>query len=240
MNKDDEFYTLYSDVATVFKAIHPYLKDKGYTILLPFDTKDSNFVKYLKQNAKNNKWVWYNTDDYESFIDYYKRDDVVVVSNPPFSIKKQILDTFKKYGTKFVLILPAILERSLFSYIHTTINLDIHWFYRPDKSKANVKTYLYSNFINFAHRVRYDGSCPHFAFNELYRRGNVYWDCFLKHDVEFSLSTWLSHMITVPEISRRTGKFTRLKLNSADSKRLYFYHKEIRERLAREGSKLSI
>lgn len=228
-NRDDEFYTLYSDVSALFKAIRPYIM--GYTILLPFDSMHSNFVKFLKQNSKHSKYVWYNTTDYASFEEYYKRPDVVVVSNPPFSIKKDILAMFKKYNTKFVLILPCLIEKTYLNYIHTSIDLKIQKFYRPDRTVQEVKTYVYSNFINFAHKVRYDKNCPHLSHYVNYKRGDVYWDCFLKHGLEFSCATWLAHMIDKPDIVERKGQFRKLKMQTADALRLYHYHRKLKERI---------
>lgn len=227
--KDDEFYTMYSDVSKVFKAIMPYIK--GLTILLPFDSIHSNFVKYLKQNTKHSKYKWVQANDYESLNEYYKRKDVVVISNPPFSKKKAILEHFEKYGTKFILILPYLFERPLLKYANCTIDLNIKKFLRPDKQVLEVKTLVYSNFINFSHKVRYDSNCNHDGAVSFYRRGNVYWDCFLKHPLEFSASTWLGHVFCTPIIYEKRGQFKRLRLSNQDCVNLYHYHKQIKEKL---------
>ncbi len=69
------------------------------TVLLPFDTEKSLFVKTL---MKENYDICFNFNDF--LENYYYFD--VLVTNPPFSIKQQVFEKCLKYRKDFILVLP--------------------------------------------------------------------------------------------------------------------------------------
>ena len=77
IEKNDEWYTPEQTVALMYKLLQP---KPNSTIICPFDTAVSHFVKYgiaQNYNILHNMTDWL-TSDYE--YDY-------LITNPPFSIK---------------------------------------------------------------------------------------------------------------------------------------------------------
>ena len=141
--KDDEFYTLYSDVAKIFDII-PNKKD--YHFILPFNDANSEFMKYCEQN--NLDYTSGNMD----YKDYdYNMPNALVVSNPPFSIFREIINFYTFYGIKFILVAPqtGLTYSNVFNYWKewklNPLFLGLYWFKRPDGSKKNVQCFLITN-----------------------------------------------------------------------------------------------
>jgi hypothetical protein len=92
----DEWYT---DQPTVDKCIELLNPTQGSTVLCPFDSKESLFVKTLiNQGFK----VIYEIDDF--LTTDYEYD--YIVTNPPFSIKDKVMKKVYESKKKAVLILP--------------------------------------------------------------------------------------------------------------------------------------
>lgn len=96
-NKTDEWYTQLSTV----KIMYDLLEAKpNSTIICPFDTDASWFVKHgLSMNQNNilygmTDWL---ENDYE--YDY-------LITNPPFSLKNEVIEKCLKSGKPSVLVLP--------------------------------------------------------------------------------------------------------------------------------------
>ena len=141
--KDDEFYTLYSDVEKIFDII-PNKKD--YHFILPFNDDNSEFKKYCEQN--NLDYTAGNMD----YKDYdYNIPNALVVSNPPFSKFREIINFYMFYGIKFILITPKLgfTYRNVFNYWKewklNPLFLRLNWFKRPDGTKKKVPCYLITN-----------------------------------------------------------------------------------------------
>lgn len=105
--KNDEFYTRYEDVKYYMNFWRDYLKDK--IIYCPFDTDASAFIKYFKEELKagNIKELIYTSNNYEEngdIFDYVSKNDGIVISNPPFSIYNKIINYFKSYDIKYIMI----------------------------------------------------------------------------------------------------------------------------------------
>lgn len=105
--KNDEFYTRYEDVKYYMNFWKDYLKNK--IIYCPFDTDESAFVKYFKEELKAGRIreLIYTSNNYEEngdIFDYVSKNDGVVISNPPFSIYNKIIDYFKGYNIKYIMI----------------------------------------------------------------------------------------------------------------------------------------
>lgn len=92
----DEWYT---DQATVDKCIELLKPMPGSTILCPFDSSKSLFVKTLSKEHN----VIYGIQDYVDSTNY---EYDYLVTNPPFSIKDKVIETVYSYGKKSVLVLP--------------------------------------------------------------------------------------------------------------------------------------
>lgn len=141
--KDDEFYTLYADVEKIFEII-PNKKD--YHFILPFNDAGSSFMRYCEINNLD-----YTTGNMD-YKDYnYNIPNALVVSNPPFSKFREIINFYMFYGIKFILVAPknGLTYANVFNYWKDWklnplfVNLD--WFKRPDGSKKNVQCYLMTN-----------------------------------------------------------------------------------------------
>ena len=110
IKKDDEFYTLYTDVEKIFDII-PNKED--YTFILPFNDVGSSFMKYCEIN---------NLKSISGFGDYKKFDynipNALVVSNPPFSKFREIINFYMFYDIKFILVFPmhAVTYSNVFKF----------------------------------------------------------------------------------------------------------------------------
>jgi hypothetical protein len=93
----DEWYTDQATVDTCLAILQP---TSGSTVMCPFDSEESIFVKTLiLQGFK----VIFGIEDYLSNT-HYEFD--YLVTNPPFSIKDLVIEKTYEYGKKSVLILP--------------------------------------------------------------------------------------------------------------------------------------
>ena len=141
--KDDEFYTLAEDVAKIFDIIP---NKHEYHYILPFNDANSEFRKYCEQN---------NLDYTSGNMDYKDYDYIIpnglVVSNPPFSKFREIINFYMFYGIKFILVAPqtGLIYSNVFNYWKewklNPLFLSLTWFKRPDGSKKNVHCFLITN-----------------------------------------------------------------------------------------------
>lgn len=94
---DDEWYTPIDIVKKMLRIFPPKKRD---TIICPFDTSASNFVKILKNQGYH--VIYGMTDflkkDYE--FDY-------LITNPPFSIKDEVIERCVEMGKPSVLVIPV-------------------------------------------------------------------------------------------------------------------------------------
>ena len=141
--KDNEFYTFYTDVEKIFEII-PNKED--YHFILPFNDEDSSFKKYCEINSLD--YISGNKD-YKEFN--YNIPNALVVSNPPFSKFREIINFYMFYGIKFILVAPhpCLTYINVFNYWKewklNPLFLKISWFKRPDGSKKNVQCILMTN-----------------------------------------------------------------------------------------------
>ena len=91
----DEWYTS-EEVARL--AIQKLGIERGKTVLCPYDSDKSEFVKQLQ---KTNKVLFGMRD----FLDAYYECDYII-TNPPFSIKDRVIEKCANYGIPTLLILP--------------------------------------------------------------------------------------------------------------------------------------
>jgi len=98
MTRTDEWYT---DQDIVDKCLEILDAPQSSTILCPFDSDESKFVQTLKARGFT---VIYGITDFIDSEQNYECD--YIVTNPPFSLKDQIIERVFKYGKRTVLVLP--------------------------------------------------------------------------------------------------------------------------------------
>ena len=94
----DEWYTPVSAVESILKHI-----PIGKTIWCPFDTKESNFVKVLQKCGYTVEFS--HIDLGQDFFNYEPLSWDVIISNPPYSIRNDILKRAFKLGKPFALLM---------------------------------------------------------------------------------------------------------------------------------------
>lgn len=100
-NKEsDEYYTPKEAVVPIIK----YLK-KEMVVWCPFDTEDSEYVKCIQANG--NKVIFSHIDNGENFFSFEPKEKYdVIISNPPFSLKDDILKRLDELNKPFAILLP--------------------------------------------------------------------------------------------------------------------------------------
>ena len=116
-DKIDEFYTLYEDVEKEMKHWKDYLK--GKIVYCNCDGEQSQFVRYFK-NYPDIKELIYTSTDFRlpENIENLKRSDVII-TNPPFSLFREYIDTLYKYDKDFIIIgnMNAITTKNIFPHL---------------------------------------------------------------------------------------------------------------------------
>ena len=106
--KSDECYTPKCGVIPIIK----YIKQKGYkTIWCPFDQEHSNFVKVLMENDFS--VIFGHIEENKDFFTYEPEEYDCIVSNPPFSVKDEVLARAYGFNKPFALLLPQNSLQSL-------------------------------------------------------------------------------------------------------------------------------
>lgn len=96
---DDEWYTLEKDIKYFLENINI---EKTKKIWCPFDGENSNFVKVLKENGYN--VVYSHKEDGKDFYNYEPANFDLIISNPPFSNKVNLIKRLKELNKPFALI----------------------------------------------------------------------------------------------------------------------------------------
>lgn len=102
--QSDEYYTPKEAVLPIIKYI-----DKGnkpfYTIWCPFDDEESEYVKCIREAG--HKVIASHIDNDKNFF-YYEPDEWYdyIISNPPFSLKDDILKRLCELNKPFAILLP--------------------------------------------------------------------------------------------------------------------------------------
>lgn len=111
------------EVYTPEYAVTPLLKylDKSQTIWCPFDTEDSEYVKIFQSNGLN--VIYSHIDSGQDFFQYEPKEHYdVIISNPPFSIKDQVLARLDALQKPFAILLPlpALQGQARFKYLENS------------------------------------------------------------------------------------------------------------------------
>ena len=97
----NEYYTPYYGVEPILEYVS---KDK--TVWCPFDKEWSAFVQSFKKSG--NKVIHSHIDDGQDFFTYEPSEPYdIIVSNPPFSCKDEILERLYKLDKPFMMLLPV-------------------------------------------------------------------------------------------------------------------------------------
>jgi len=98
--KNDECYTPVYAITPILKYI-----DSSKRIWCPFDTKDSHYVKEL--NKHGNKVTYTHIDTGDDFFSTAIQCDIIV-SNPPYSIKTEILSELFSRKIPFAMLIGVV------------------------------------------------------------------------------------------------------------------------------------
>ena len=110
----DEMYTPLYAVAPLVK----HLKNSGYkTIWCPFDQEWSAYVRTFREEGFN--VIQSSLADGKDFFEYEPDEYDVIISNPPFSIKDDILRRLNELDKPYAMLmpLPALQGQKRFKYL---------------------------------------------------------------------------------------------------------------------------
>jgi hypothetical protein len=100
-SKNDEFYTPEYAIKPILKYIEPMSK-----IWCPFDTKDSLFVKIFEEN--NHTVIRSHIEEGIDFMNCDVPNCDYIISNPPYSIKGDVLGRLFKIGLPFAMLVGVV------------------------------------------------------------------------------------------------------------------------------------
>ena len=99
---NDEFYTPEYAIAPIIK----YLKPPPKTIWCPFDTQGSLFVKKFQENGYN--VIATHISNGEDFFAIDAPDCDYIISNPPYSVKGQVLERLFSLHIPFAMLVGVV------------------------------------------------------------------------------------------------------------------------------------
>ena len=94
------------EVFTPKYAVLPLVKyiPNGSTIWCPFDTLESEYVKVFTENGY--KVIHSHIDEGKNFFEYEPKEYDIIISNPPFSIKDDIIKHLYELDKPYAMLLP--------------------------------------------------------------------------------------------------------------------------------------
>lgn len=99
--KEEEAYTPKYIVTPLLK----FMPAPPLTIWCPFDKSYSEYVKVFRENGYN--VIHTHIDDGKDFLTCKAPECDLIISNPPFGIKKKILARLNDIGKPYAMLLPA-------------------------------------------------------------------------------------------------------------------------------------
>ena len=110
------------EVFTPRYAVTPIVKyiKKDSVIWCPFDEEDSEYVKVLRENGF--KVIATHIINGQNFFEYEPEEYDVIISNPPFSIKDDILKRLDELKKPYAMLLPlpTLQGQKRFKYLKDT------------------------------------------------------------------------------------------------------------------------
>jgi type I restriction-modification system DNA methylase subunit len=110
------------EVFTPRYAVTPIVKyiKKDSVIWCPFDEEDSEYVKVLRENGF--KVIATHIINGQNFFEYEPEEYDVIISNPPFSIKDDILKRLDELKKPYAMLLPlpTLQGQKRFKYLKNT------------------------------------------------------------------------------------------------------------------------
>lgn len=108
----DEYYTPKEAVTPLLEFL-----DKNSVIWCPFDTKDSEYVKILSNNG--NKVIFSHIEEEKDFFNYEPEKYDLIISNPPFSCKDEVLKRLHNLNKPYAMLfpLPTLQGQKRFQYL---------------------------------------------------------------------------------------------------------------------------
>lgn len=97
---NDEFYTPVYAIEPLIKYLKP-----GSTIWCPFDTEESNFVKIL---GGGNEVIHSHISEGKDFFKEPIPDCDYIISNPPYSLKGEVLKRLFEIGKPFAMLVGVV------------------------------------------------------------------------------------------------------------------------------------
>ena len=131
------------EVFTPAYAVRPLLKyliDFNGIIWCPFDKEDSEYVKIFRENGYN--VICTHIDNEENFFYYEPENYDIIISNPPFSIKDDILKRLYELDKPYAILLPvpSLQGQKRFPYMKNCQALifdkRINYYMTPDKTQV--------------------------------------------------------------------------------------------------------
>lgn len=104
----DEVYTPQYAIAPLIKYIEDYkarLALSQITIWCPFDLEFSNYVKIFQGQGYN--VIYTHIDNEQNFFYYEPENYDIIISNPPFSQKDNILKRLHELNKPYAILLPV-------------------------------------------------------------------------------------------------------------------------------------
>ena len=103
--ESDEYFTPPEAVKPIIKYLDNYCQKPLYTIWCPFDTEKSQFVKQFREAGY--KVLATHIDNGQNFF-YYEPDEPYdfIISNPPFSLKDDVLKRLNELKKPYAILLP--------------------------------------------------------------------------------------------------------------------------------------
>jgi len=96
--KSDEWFTPVDAVLPILEYIKP-----NSTIWCPFDIPKSNFVKIFEEDGY--KVICSHIDEGGDFFKYEPEDYDIIISNPPYSLRNNILERLFKLNKPFMMLM---------------------------------------------------------------------------------------------------------------------------------------
>lgn len=98
---NDEFYTPLYAIKPILEFIPPSVK-----VWCPFDTEQSLFVKEL---SKTNEVVYSSLLNGQNFFEIEVPENTkYIISNPPYSLKTEVLERLFKFDIPFAMLLGIV------------------------------------------------------------------------------------------------------------------------------------